>query len=307
MAVRRIGERFAVEFQQAGERVFRRCPPGITKAEASQYETELRRSLFRRASLGERPIVPLATAIELWLTEAKRNQKKPRQNALLLAEFVGNKALEQASDAAQAAVQAWSGILKSSTINRRLCVLKAVCKHAWRRGLSEINYSGRIPLLREPDGREVYLTPSQILRLARAAPNAKATAAIMILAYTGLRINEFLRLPKTARNAKTLPASSKNRKPRLVPIVDTIRPYLRELPLGVSYRTFIEWFWEARDKAKMPHVRIHDLRHTCASLLAAKHVPLDVIADILGDHMLTARRYVHLLDRTKAEAMRRIG
>lgn len=312
MAIRRVKDgRFAVEFQQAGKRLFRRCPLGVTKAEAAQYETELRRAAFRQDKLGERPVTLLASAIELWLNETtahKRDQRKPRQNALLLAPYVGVKPLEAAPDAAQEAVQAWGGTLKASTINRRLAVLKAVCKHAWRRGLIETNLSGRIPMLPEPEGREIYLSKQQIVKLAKASPNPETEAAIMLLAYTGLRAGEFFALPKIPHNAKSLPVPrSKTRKPRMVPIVDTIRPYLGMLPFPVSYRRLVGWFWEAREKAGMPQVRLHDLRHTTASLLAAKNVPLNVIAEILGDSMLTAKRYVHLLQRTKEEAMRRIG
>lgn len=324
MAVRRLKDgRYAVEFEQAGERVFRRCPKGVRKEDAEQYEATLRRALFRRQALGEQPVVPLAAAIELWLKETtadKRDQKKPRQNAILLAEFIGNRTLEESPAVAQAAVLAWTvppvpipkdwKPLKSSTVNRRLAVLKAVCKHAWRRGLIDRNLSGMIPLLREPAPREVYLSPREISKLARAAPDPTTKAAIMILAYSGLRIGELLAMPAVPRNAKdlTVPAEvSKTGKPRLVPIVDTIRPYLRALPIGMPYRTWVEGFWSARKVAGMPHVRPHDLRHTCASLLAAKHVPLNIIADILGDHPLTARRYTHLLQKTKREAMRRIG
>jgi len=57
----------------------------------------------------------------------------------------------------------------------------------------------------------------------------------------------------------------------------------------------------------MPHVRLHDLRHTCASLLAAQGVPLHAIAEVLGDHLLTARRYAHLTHDRLDEYMKRIG
>ena len=311
MAVRRIGDRFAIEFQQAGRRIFRRCPPGITKQEASQFEVELRRAAFRQDKLGERRVVLLAAAIELWLAETtatKRDQKKPRQNALLLAPYVADKSLEQAPDAAQEAVNAWGATLASSTINRRLAVLKAVCKHSWRRGLIDRDLSGMIPMLREPAPREIYLTRAEVDRLAKAAPNPQTRAAIMILAYSGLRVGELLELGKVPRRAANLHIpDSKTGKPRLVPVVDTIRPFLGALPLGVSYRRLVGWYWEARIAAKLEHVRIHDLRHTTASWLAAKGASLQEIAELLGDTMLTAQRYVHLLPGRKADAMRRIG
>lgn len=312
MAVRPFGDgRWLVEFEQAGERVFRRCPPSVGKAEALQFEAALRRALFRRQALGEREIVPLAAAVELWLKETephKRDKKKPRQNAILLAELIGNHALEEAPDVAQAAVQAWATALSAKTINRRLAVLKATCKHAWRRGLIDVNLSGRIPLLPEGPGREVYLSKAEIRSLARAAPDVQTEATIMILAYSGLRWSEYAALPRMSRRASDFHIpDSKTRKARMVPIVDTIRPYLSVLPIGMPYRTFIEGFWRARVAAGMTHVRLHDLRHTCASLLANRGADLQTVAELLGDHLLTARRYAHLVRGRLRQAMRRIG
>ncbi|HEX8011571.1 MAG TPA: integrase [Casimicrobiaceae bacterium] len=312
MAVKQLANgRWAIEFQQHGERIFRRCPPGIRRSEAVQFEAALRRLTLTRQVLGEKPAVMLDDAVKLWLrqTEAhRRDKKKPRQNAALLAPFIGTRSLEDAPLAAQAAVQAWSGRLSPKTINRRLNVLKATCKHAWRSGLIDTNLSGKIALLPEGPGREIYLTPEQIKQLADAAPDERTAAAIMILAYSGLRWSEFARLPAIPANARVfVVGDSKTRKPRQVPIVDTIRPYLHVLPFKTPYRTFLGAFWTARTNAGMPHVRPHDLRHSCASMLIQKGVGLHVVASILGDHLLTARRYAHLADDTLAAAMAQIG
>ncbi len=49
-------------------------------------------------------------------------------------------------------------------------------------------------------------------------------------------------------------------------------------------------------RAKLPHARFYDLRHTCASLLLAQGVPLKVVSEILGHSTitLTADTYSHL-------------
>jgi integrase len=57
--------------------------------------------------------------------------------------------------------------------------------------------------------------------------------------------------------------------------------------------------------AKLPHYRVHDLRHFCASLLLAQGVPLKVVSDLLGHTRIsvTADLYTHVLPSLKREAM----
>ena len=57
--------------------------------------------------------------------------------------------------------------------------------------------------------------------------------------------------------------------------------------------------------AGLPHFRVHDLRHFCASLLLAQGVPLKVVSDILGHSQLavTADLYTHVLPAMKKEAV----
>jgi integrase len=56
----------------------------------------------------------------------------------------------------------------------------------------------------------------------------------------------------------------------------------------------------------IPHVRFHDLRHSTASLLIAKHVPMKVIQEILGHStfQITADTYSHLVSNELSDAMK---
>ena len=60
----------------------------------------------------------------------------------------------------------------------------------------------------------------------------------------------------------------------------------------------IRRFWVAIQKeAKLPEVRIHDLRHTFASLLVSGGASLEMIGKLLGHtQMQTTQRYAHLMD-----------
>lgn len=58
-------------------------------------------------------------------------------------------------------------------------------------------------------------------------------------------------------------------------------------------------------KAGLPHYRVHDLRHFCASLLLAQGVPLKVVSEMLGHSQIgiTADLYTHVLPSLKRAAV----
>ena len=55
-------------------------------------------------------------------------------------------------------------------------------------------------------------------------------------------------------------------------------------------------------------VRLHDARHTAATLLLVQGVDLRTVMSIMGwTEMATAQRYVHAVDELRREAARRMG
>ena len=375
---RRPGQ-WVVEFTQHGSRVFRRLPQGITKAQAREYETKIRRELFD-GTLGHKDELTLPGAIGLWLQSNRRkNQRQAVSEARQWEPFVSGRLLREAPEVAQEAVQRWAsfgpanalrgqsrperlrmdatttkgptrglrsqttrnewprgsggsrltGRLKSApqnsafrhievisrrngptspaTINRRLALLKAVCKHAYKQGYPE-NLSGRITLLKEDNKREVYLTRAQVYRLATKSPSQASRNAILVAAYVGLRASELLALtPVDMRKDTVMVRQSKTGKPRNVPVPPAARGFLSAFPLGLSYWQLHKEFSRAREAAGMPHVQFHDLRHTCASWLINAGVDLYTVGKILGHSGPgTTSRYAHLSTATLEKAMRRL-
>jgi integrase len=64
-------------------------------------------------------------------------------------------------------------------------------------------------------------------------------------------------------------------------------------------------FFRLLEKAGLPRMRFHDLRHTAATLLLSIGVEMRVIQDILGhsDIATTANIYAHVLPAMQQEAM----
>ena len=71
----------------------------------------------------------------------------------------------------------------------------------------------------------------------------------------------------------------------------------------------IKRFWEdVRAKAELPAVRIHDLRHTFASLLVSGGMTLPMIGKLLGHTQVqTTQRYAHLLDDPLRAGLEQVG
>jgi integrase len=74
-------------------------------------------------------------------------------------------------------------------------------------------------------------------------------------------------------------------------------------------QTDIKHFWAAIcKKADLQGVRVHDLRHTYASILASSGLSLPIIGALLGHtQMQTTQRYAHLMDDPLRAATERAG
>ena len=303
--------RYVVEFQFRRQRVHRRCPKGTTKAEAQALEARLRRAIFTAGDLGVEPDTPLDGAIAVWLDErvaGSKSERSRRGHALALADFVDGKQLRELPDVAEAYRQhGRKAGLSPLTVNRRLAVLKAVAKWAWKiKRWTAANLSPHVQLTDEKGAaRHVYRTPAEVRRIVAKAPTFEGKAWIMLAAYAGLRQGELyaLRPAKVRRGVIDL-GVTKSGEPRLVPVAKPGLPYLKALPFTRPLGS-LDWEWRrARDKAGFRGMRYHDLRHTFASLLINKGVDLYTVARLLGnDPAYTTPRYAHLALATLKRAV----
>jgi len=98
-------------------------------------------------------------------------------------------------------------------------------------------------------------------------------------------------------------------------VIDAIPSYGRDCPFLFPGRpptrptTMVPFQWaRIRDEAGLPGVRLHDLRHTWASVAAMNGVDMVTIAKLLGHALVeTTERYTHLSDQSVEEAADRVS
>ena len=72
----------------------------------------------------------------------------------------------------------------------------------------------------------------------------------------------------------------------------------------LDQRTLVKYFYQIRDSAGIKNLRFHDLRHSCATFLLSKGVPVKMISEMLG-HSSTAFTmdiYAHTMPKLHQEA-----
>jgi integrase len=314
LAVRRIKDRFAVEFEQGGRRVFRRLPRGATKVQATELETRLRRDLIDQQLLGKLPDVSLEHAIKCWLEEVVKGRKSEdatNSHAGMVREsvrgfHVGD--VQLAAERVRASLRPpdeGGGSYAAGTTNRRLCILKAVAKFAWRKGWTQENLSAKIQLLPEKKYQRREVTPEMAAKLIAHASTPRAKALIAFSAYTGMRLGEVLKLkPENVKGNVLVLLDTKNGSDRTVPILPALKPHLGQIPFGANWRNVYRGFERAREKAGL-EIRYHDLRHMVGTALHNTGSDQRRIMAILGHKSIqTSARYVHPSDEANRKALK---
>lgn len=133
---------------------------------------------------------------------------------------------------------------------------------------------------------------------------------LSFLALTGLRRSEALRLTQQdlKDGAIVVDSRSKSGKPRLVPLAPAAAKIARRsVPFDLTTSQVVRLWIEARRAAKMPHVRLHDLRHYFGSKLVELGADAATVRDLMGHSSLAVTsRYVHGLPEAATKAVKRL-
>lgn len=215
---------------------------------------------------------------------------------------------------------------RGTRYNRAVPVLGAMFKYAEQLGYIRKNSNPckGMPGFK-PNKKERFLSPVEFRRLAReldadAASYPVHVAIVRLLIFTGARISEIrdlqwdwvqlprLLLPDSKTGPKTIYLNS-----QAVRIFDGVARhgdcrFVFPNAKGIAPINLDPWWLQFRRRCAMPDVRLHDLRHSFASVAVREKVQLATIGSLLG-HALpeTTARYAHLADDTVAEAAQRVS
>jgi integrase len=172
--------------------------------------------------------------------------------------------------------------------------------------------------------RERFLTTAELGRLSAALEgysNQSIADAFRLLLLTGARCNEVVTATWDQINFETgmwtkPRTSTKQKKDHAIPLSQPARQLLiriRKTQTGDG-RIFpgvkrVHYQWDRiRAAADLRTVRIHDLRHNYASVLANSGHGLPVVGRLLGHSSITVTaRYAHLYEDTLAKAANTAG
>ena len=268
--------------------------------------------------------------------EARRGKKRERtckeDDSLLNGIILPDLGARRVGDIERADIEALHRrVTKNGTpvrANRAVALLSNLFSTAIIAQLRDDNPAKGIERNQE-HARHRYLAQQETVRLLsvltkhRAKPSANA---VMLLLLTGARRGEVLTATweqfDLRDGAWTKPASStkQNRmhrvplNPQAVTLLRAMKSKSESVYLFPGQgengaQTDLKHFWgTVRKEAKLPDVRLHDLRHSFASILINRGLNLPTVGALLGhSRPETTDRYSHLLDGTLRAATRQVG
>ncbi|NKI94794.1 site-specific integrase [Rhizobacter sp. SG703] len=313
-------KRWRYEFDRVIEgrrqRTSRLLPKGWSQAQADAFDRKESARLYAVGTGIERADALIDSAVLHYLQDKAqlKSIQSARENLAAIAWAYEEKTLSQLAEVAAVVNATRQGVrdgvtLSDATVHNRLALLKAACRWAWKKhGICENDPTTRMILPAVRNERHVYAGRAELGRLLRAADRRDVRAMMLAAFYTGMRFGELRRVVFDA-GALVL-EDTKNGERRVVPAHPKLERLgiLAMLPLEAPESTLQRGFQRARVRAGLPHIRIHDLRHSAASEMVNAGVDLFTVGRVLGhkDPRSTARYSHHQAETLKA-AVGKIG
>jgi integrase len=204
-------------------------------------------------------------------------------------------------------------------------LLRRMMSMAIEYGLIDKNPLANFKLFNHDNKLEHYLDDvqlGQLMDVLRTDSNRAVCNIAILLLGTGCRLNEILSCKKSDidvpnRVLKIAANNSKSKRIRTVPLndasLDIIYKQFEDTEgyeyLFINHKTgkpltsIMKVWTRLRTKAGLPHLRLHDLRHSFASFLVNSGRTLYEVQQILGhSQSIVTERYAHLSTKTLQSA-----
>ncbi len=215
---------------------------------------------------------------------------------------------------------------RRATANRIISIFKAILNHAFHTNRIPSNEAWQKlkPFKNVTEPKIRFLSEPETIRLINAAePSFRLLIRGALL--TGARYGELTVLRASDYNHdnnSVFIQQSKSGKPRYIPLNKEGIKFFKQLITAKNnaeliFTRFNGSPWKKNFQARplqeackaaniIPAITFHDLRHTYASILAMKGVPLQVISAVLGhsDTRITHKHYAHLMPSYIADVIR---
>lgn len=219
--------------------------------------------------------------------------------------------------------------LAFASCDLHLKLLKVMFSKAVEAGLIEKSPAAKLPLFNFDNKVERYLDENELQRLLAVlqTDSCQMVAKIcLLLLSTGARLNEIMsakwhQLDRKSSTLRIAAEDSKSRRVRHIQLNSVSKDIINNLDtegkfeyLFINYKTgerfrSIHKVWEKfKKKADLHNFRLHDLRHTHASMLANAGVSIYIIQNVLShSDPSTTQKYAHLSKKTLQDASNEVS
>lgn len=311
---------------------------GEARAWAAEVESEMKGRRFKDP---RRANVTLSEALDRYLDsvtiqKASTTQERERWIITILKRHLGEDIL--LPDISPSVVANYRDQRLKTVSAYAVRLELALLSHLFQKALKEWelpieNPVNAIDRPKVPKGRIIFLKEDEAVRLldeCRKSRNKMLYPYVLVLLHTAMRPSEAagLRWSQIDLASRSLTLYITKNEPRTVPLTKTVVAALQKMKEesgdnalvffnfeGKSERArnrpssrFRPAFDEARGRAGLQSVHMHDLRHTAASHMLMAGTDIRTLAAILGHSTLQmVLRYTHLLDEHKLNAVDRIN
>ncbi len=289
------------------------------KREAQRIAREIQKLLEEKQSPSSVTLSRFAAEYFSWLAETRSRETVITYRAAWkkFAEFVGeNRRLSQITTRD---IDLWvkhethKGN-KPTTTNKDIRSLKAIFAKAVEWGYLKENPFSGYKMLPAENEKIRYLSEAEIKRLFSVIKDEKFRLFVAFALYSGCRRGEILELTWDCVDWKNEVIRMKNlktKKPKFVPLTPALKTVLTKMQqyTQVGY-VFPRWHpstvsHKFKKYARMAGLdcRFHDLRHTYATYLVIKGVPINVVKELVGHtNLSTTMIYLHAAEDIKKKA-----